>query len=164
MANWATERLDELVRGIDVVLPPVTKTLRLGTIDSWAPGSIKKTWQPHPELLNVDGSLFGGYIAALADQALTLAAMTRVPDDFVFRTLNLSVNFLRVAALTHSPCEEWSDAGPDLALFLRPADRPPRQHEVAECLDPFVGRRGRRHRSSRYMRPSASSPTTACTV
>ena len=35
-------------------------------------------------LLNVDGSLFGGYLAALADQALTLAAMTSVPDSMVF--------------------------------------------------------------------------------
>jgi hypothetical protein len=26
----------------DVVLPPLTRTLRLGTLDSWAPGSIKK--------------------------------------------------------------------------------------------------------------------------
>ena len=95
MGNWATDRLDALVRG-DVVLPPVTETLRLGTFNSWAPGWIKKTWLPHPDLLNVDGSLFGGYIAALADQALTFAAMTSVPDDMVFRTLNLSVTFLRV--------------------------------------------------------------------
>jgi uncharacterized protein (TIGR00369 family) len=95
MGTWATDRLDALVRG-DVVLPPVTRTLRLGTLDSWAPGSIKKTWSPDPDLLNVDGSLFGGYIAALADQALTFAAMTSVPDDMVFRTLNLSITFHRV--------------------------------------------------------------------
>jgi uncharacterized protein (TIGR00369 family) len=74
----------------------VTETLRLGTLDTWAPGWIKKTWSPYPDLLNVDGSLFGGYIAALADQALTFAAMTSVPDGMVFRTLNLSVTFLRV--------------------------------------------------------------------
>ncbi len=95
MDNWATDRLDALVRG-DVVLPPVTQTLRMGAIDAWGPGWIKKTWLPHPDLLNVDGSLFGGYIAALADQSLALAAMTRVPADMVFRTLNLSVNFLRI--------------------------------------------------------------------
>jgi uncharacterized protein (TIGR00369 family) len=95
MGTWATDRLDALVRG-DVVLPPVTKTLRLGTLDSWSPGLIKKTWSPDADLLNVDGSLFGGYIAALADQVLTFAAMTSVPDDMVFRTLNLSVTFHRV--------------------------------------------------------------------
>src|SRR6516225_5015865 len=47
-------------------------------------------------LLNVDGSLFGGYLAALADQALTFAAMTSVPDSMVFRTTNLSMTVLRV--------------------------------------------------------------------
>jgi hypothetical protein len=41
MGTWATDRLDALVRG-DVVLPPVTRTLRLGTLDSWAPGSINQ--------------------------------------------------------------------------------------------------------------------------
>ena len=95
MPNWATDRLDQLVRG-DAALPPVTRTLRLGTLDSWGPGWIKKTWSPDADLLNVDGSLFGGYIAALADQALTFAAMTSMPDGMVFRTLNLSVTFLRV--------------------------------------------------------------------
>ena len=79
MSNWATDRLDALIRG-DVLLAPVTRTLRLGTLDSWGPGWIKKTWSPDLDLLNVDSSLFGGYIAALADQALTFAAMTSLPD------------------------------------------------------------------------------------
>jgi uncharacterized protein (TIGR00369 family) len=95
MANWATERLEELVRA-DVTLPPVIRTLRLGALDSWGPGWIKKKWSPDPDLLNVDGSLFGGYLAALADQALTFAAMTSVPDSMAFRTINLSMTFLRV--------------------------------------------------------------------
>ena len=94
MGTWATDRLDALVRG-DVVLPPVSQTLRLGTLGSWGAGWVK-TWSLHADLLNVDGSLFGGHIAALADQALTFAAMTSVPDDNMFRTLNLSVTFLRV--------------------------------------------------------------------
>jgi len=41
-------------------------------------------------------ALFGGYLAALADQALTFAAMTSVPESMVFRTTNLSMTFLRV--------------------------------------------------------------------
>ena len=65
-------------------------------LDAWGPGWIKKSWAPDPQLLNVDGSLLGGYIAALADQALTFAAMTVVPDGMVFRTMNLSVTFHRV--------------------------------------------------------------------
>lgn len=95
MSTWATDRLDALVRG-DAVLPPITRTLRLGALTAWGPGWAKKTWSPDPDLLNVDDSLFGGYIAALADQVLTFAAMTCVPDNMVFRTINLSVTFHRV--------------------------------------------------------------------
>jgi acyl-coenzyme A thioesterase PaaI-like protein len=37
------------------------------------------------------------YLAALADQALTFAAMTSLPGGgMVFRTINLSMTFLRV--------------------------------------------------------------------
>jgi len=94
--TWATERLDELVNGPVTILPRVIQTLRLGALDEWGVGWIKKRWRPHPDLLNVDGSLFGGYLAALADQALAFAAMTVVPADSVFRTINLSMNFIRV--------------------------------------------------------------------
>jgi len=94
--TWATQRLDELVSGPATILPPVVQTLRLGSLDEWGVGWIKKRWQPHPDLLNVDGSLFGGYLAALADQAMAFAAMTVVPADSVFRTINLNMSFIRV--------------------------------------------------------------------
>jgi len=94
--TWATQRLDDLVNGRGTTLPPVIQTLRLGALDEWGVGWIRKRWQPHPDLLNVDGSLFGGYIAALADQALAFAAMTVIPADCVFRTINLNVNFISV--------------------------------------------------------------------
>jgi len=93
--TWATKRLDELVSG-QTILPPVIQTLRLGGLGEWGVGWIKKRWHPDADVLNVDGSLFGGYIAALADQAMAFAAMTVVPADSVFRTTNLSVNFIRV--------------------------------------------------------------------
>ena len=94
--TWATRRLDALVAGTVATLPPVVETLRLGTLSEWRPGWAKKVWQPSPDILNVDGSLFGGYIAALADQILSFAALTVVPEDKVFRTTNLVVNFIRV--------------------------------------------------------------------
>lgn len=93
--TWAKQRLDALVAGT-AAPPPVVETLRLGTLREWGEGWIKKDWAPAPELLNSDGSLFGGYIAALADQALAFAAMTMVPPDCAFRTINLQVNFIRV--------------------------------------------------------------------
>ena len=82
--------------GDDAIPPPVVATLQLGLLDDWGEVWIKKSWSPAPELLNADGSLFGGYIAALADQALAFAAMTVVPGDLMFRTTNLVVNFVKV--------------------------------------------------------------------
>ncbi|HXC56608.1 MAG TPA: PaaI family thioesterase [Rhizomicrobium sp.] len=93
--TWATERLDALISG-KAEPPPVVRTLRLGLLDAWEPGWAGKRWEPDADLLNGDGSLFGGYIAALADQMLGFAAMTVVPEGSAFRTINLNVQFLRV--------------------------------------------------------------------
>lgn len=93
--TWATDRLDQ-IKGGDTALPPVVQTLQLGGLDDWGEGWARKTWTPAPELLNSDGSLFGGYLAALADQILALAAMTVAPGDAMFRTSNLKVDFIRV--------------------------------------------------------------------
>jgi uncharacterized protein (TIGR00369 family) len=76
---------------------PVVKTMRLGGIVDWKPGWIRKVWKPSPDLLAVDGTVFGGYLAALADQALAFAAMTVLPNDRMFRTISLSVNFYRLS-------------------------------------------------------------------
>ncbi|WP_454759485.1 PaaI family thioesterase [Caulobacter segnis] len=93
--TWATERLDALKAGA-ATPPPIVQTLKLGLIDDWGEGWVRKSWTPTPELATADGSLFGGYLAALADQALAFAAMTVVPHDRLFRTVNLQMNFLKV--------------------------------------------------------------------
>lgn len=93
--TWATDRLDE-IRRPEASRPPVVETLKLGLIDDWGSGWVRKTWEPRPELLNGDGSLFGGYLAALADQVLAFAAMTVVADDVHFRTVNLQMQFVKV--------------------------------------------------------------------
>ena len=93
--TWGTDRLAALKAGVGEP-PPIVRTLRLGLIDDWGEGWVRKTWSPHPDLETADGSLFGGYLAALADQVLSFAAITVVPDDRLFRTLNLQVNFIRV--------------------------------------------------------------------
>ena len=92
--TWAKDRLDALKAG--AALPPVVQTLGLGSLEDWGDGWVKKRWEPKPELLNSDGSMFGGHIAALADQAIAFAAMTVVPADQIFRTVNLQVQFLRL--------------------------------------------------------------------
>jgi len=93
--TWATDRLDSLKAGT-AVPPPIVGTLKLGLIGDWGAGWVRKTWAPTPDLATADGTLFGGYLAALADQVLAFAAMTVVPDDHLFRTVNLQLNFLRV--------------------------------------------------------------------
>ncbi|HEY9233524.1 MULTISPECIES: PaaI family thioesterase [Phenylobacterium] len=93
--TWATDRLEALAAG-EASPPPVTRTLKLGLFDEWGEGWVRKTWAPHPDLATEDGSLFGGYVAALADQALAFAAMTVVPDGAAFRTINLNLNFVRM--------------------------------------------------------------------
>lgn len=93
--TWATDRL-EAVRTGQAAPPAVVQTLKLGTLDEWGPGWARKGWHGSPEVLNADGSMFGGYIAALADQILAFAAMTVVPDDAMFRTVNLQVQFFHL--------------------------------------------------------------------
>ena len=93
--TWATDRLDEL-KGGGATPPPIVQTLKLGLIDDWGEGWVRKTWKPAPGLETADGSLFGGYLSALADQTLSFAAMTVVPHDRLFRTINLQMNFLKV--------------------------------------------------------------------
>jgi uncharacterized protein (TIGR00369 family) len=96
--TWAKARLDEL-KGRGASLPPIVETLRMGALDDWAEGWVRKRWSPTPELRTTDGTIFGGYIAALADQALAFATMTVAPAESAFRTLNLQVNFIRVTML-----------------------------------------------------------------
>lgn len=92
--TW-TEWLNALKAG-EAQPPPVVATLKLGLLDDWGEGWIKKVWTPSPELENRDGSMFGGYLAALADQALAFATMTVMPEGMSFRTLNLQLNFVRI--------------------------------------------------------------------
>ena len=94
--TWGTDRLTALKTGA-AEPPPVVRTLKLGLIDDWGPGWARKRWTASPELLNVDGSMFGGYLAALADQMLALAALSVIADDCGMRTANLTVQFFKLA-------------------------------------------------------------------
>lgn len=86
--------MDDLIGGAEP--PPVVRTMRLGTLDRWGEGWVTKRWEPAAEMLNADGSLFAGLVAALADQVLAFAAMTVLPDDKLFRTTNLAVAYFRL--------------------------------------------------------------------
>ena len=93
--TWATERLDQLKAG-KAIPPPVVETLGLGLLDDWGEGWVRKRWEPAPELMNGDGSMFGGYLAALADQMLAFAAMTVIEDPSAFRTTDLQIRFFKL--------------------------------------------------------------------
>ena len=94
--TWATERL-ELLKAGKATPPPVVETLRLGLLDDWGAGWVRKRWEPSPEVMNGDGSMFGGYLAALGDQMLAFAAMTVVEDACAYRTTDLQVRFFKLA-------------------------------------------------------------------
>ena len=94
MSTWATDRLDALIAG--ATPPLVVSKLELGTLDAWGEGWVRKRWNAKPELMNADGSMFGGYLAALGDQMLAFAVMTVLPADNLFRTANLAVSFYKV--------------------------------------------------------------------
>lgn len=94
MTFW-TEQLDLITAGRNTP-PPVVTTLKLGLADAWGPGWVRKRWEPDPSVLNGDGSLFGGYLAALGDQILSFAAMTVMPEGVSYRTVNLQMQFVRV--------------------------------------------------------------------
>lgn len=93
MTTWAQTRLDALIAGAPP--PPVVTTLQLGVLDAWGEGWARKVWTPQQHLLNADGSMFGGYLAALADQMLAFAAMTVLPPEKIFRTSGFSIAFFK---------------------------------------------------------------------
>ena len=93
--TWATDRLDALIAGV-AEPPTVVAVLRLGLLEAWGEGWARKRWEPQPELMNADGSVFGGYLAALADQMLAFAAMTVIEAPSAFRTTDLQVRFFKL--------------------------------------------------------------------
>ncbi|ACG78932.1 conserved hypothetical protein [Phenylobacterium zucineum HLK1] len=88
-----TDTLDSIVRG-EARPQPVHETLRLGGVDAWGENWVRKVWRPTPEVLFADGRMFGGYIAALADQMLAYSAYTVIPEGRAFTTVNLQVQML----------------------------------------------------------------------
>ena len=130
--TWATQRLDALIAGA-ATPPPVVSQLKLGLLDSWGPGWIRKTWTPSPGLKNGDGTLFGGYLAALADQSLAFAAMTVIDGASGFRTLNLQVNYIRVTGVVALTIEARVIAQTRQVITVRASFHGPEDRLVAEA-------------------------------
>lgn len=91
MSSW-----QDLLSGyIDGTVPAPTPNTKLGmgTLDEWGEGYVIKRWPVDQELFH-GRALFGGYIAAIADQVLGLAAMTVLEDGVFFGTTNMSITYL----------------------------------------------------------------------
>ncbi len=91
MAFWQ-DLLDGYIDGTTPEPMPNTK-LGMGTLDEWGEGYVIKRWPVDTDLFH-GRALFGGYIAAIADQVLGLAAMTVLDDSKFFGTTNMSINYL----------------------------------------------------------------------
>jgi uncharacterized protein (TIGR00369 family) len=91
--RWA-ELLDGIVAGTSVP-PPVVGALRLPPIQGWERGRVWGEWKFDPDLMNAAGTLFGGYLAVLADSFVGLAMLSTMPDDEWFTTSDLRISFFR---------------------------------------------------------------------
>lgn len=88
-----TQHLDRLVAG-KTGLPPFVKNLGLGTLVEWQPGYARKLWPVDPRFFSVS-DVFGGYLAALADQMFALSSLSLLEDGQMLRTTSLVVDFFR---------------------------------------------------------------------
>ncbi len=93
MGAWS-DILDASVARTDDA--PHLAALRLPMLDGWERGRVWAKWPVEGEfLIPVVASVFGGYIAALADHLLALAAFTVLADEESFVTAELHVHFFR---------------------------------------------------------------------
>jgi uncharacterized protein (TIGR00369 family) len=88
-----TQHLDRIVSGRSA-LPPAAENLCLGAISEWRPGYARKEWAVDPKFFTaVD--LFGGYLAAIADQMFVLSGISLLEDGETLRTTSLQIDFFR---------------------------------------------------------------------
>lgn len=90
----SSEILDHIVAGTSDK-PPFVDKLEIPKIDGWEPGRVWTHWPVNPQMFQVHGALFGGYLAALADSVLGLATLSTMNDDEIFTTSDLRVSFFR---------------------------------------------------------------------
>ena len=76
--------------------PPHVHALRLyaGKLSEIEDGRIVYDWKVDQDFMN-PASVFGGYLATLADQTCSFALMTLLPDDKNFTTADLNIHFFR---------------------------------------------------------------------
>ena len=93
MTVW-TDWLDQIVAGT-ADPPPMVVALKLPQIDGYAPGSVWGDWRLDKDMYHAAGSVFGGYLAALADSFTGLAMFTVLNNEESFTTSDLRVAYFR---------------------------------------------------------------------
>ncbi len=61
----------------------------------WEAGRLWQEWSVDPGLFHPRGSVFGGFLAALADRSLFLTTLTVLEDHEAVATADLNVSFFR---------------------------------------------------------------------
>ncbi len=86
--------LDAVVAG-EAPATEYAKTLRLPRPTGWEPGRVWTVWQVDPAVMTPWGAVFGGYVAALADEIAGMTALSALDEGQTFGTCELRVSPLR---------------------------------------------------------------------
>jgi uncharacterized protein (TIGR00369 family) len=86
--------LDAVVAG-EAPRTEYADTLRLPPPLGWEPGRVWTEWEVDPSVLTPWGAVFGGYVAALADEVAGLTTLSVLEEGETFGTSELRVTPLR---------------------------------------------------------------------
>jgi len=73
--------------------PKVVDIFRMPDLKSWEPGLVEVEFHPDEDFYSIGETLFGGYIAALADTYACHAVTTVLPDDLFVQTRSIQTYF-----------------------------------------------------------------------
>ena len=93
MGRWA----DILDADVAAERPPAVHigALRFPKLNGWERGRVWADWQVETDFVTPMGTLFGGYLAALADHLMACALFTLLDDTEGLSTIDLQTNFFR---------------------------------------------------------------------
>lgn len=86
--------LDQVVAG-ETEETEYAKALRLPRPCAWEPGKVTTNWTVDPTMMTPWGAVFGGFLAAIADESAGLAALSVLEEGEMFATNDLRLSPLR---------------------------------------------------------------------
>ncbi len=92
MGRWS-DLLNQIVDGTADV-PPYVRTLQTASLKRWASGRVWCEWNVDSAMFQDQDMVFGGFIAALADEVLGFTTMSILEEEEVFQTVDLHISFL----------------------------------------------------------------------